>query len=89
MRRFVAAICLVLAITGATWCVDGCEETSARKTSEAPAAAACTFCVVPFAVGVEFDLVPDKALVAVPDTVPTLRLVSTPPLSIDHPPRLV
>lgn len=89
MRRFVAALALVLALTGATWCVDGCEDASATKNPGAPITASCTFCVVPFAVVVAFDLGPERLQAQEQRDLPEPRLVSTPPLTIDHPPRLI
>jgi len=87
MRRLVAAFSLVLVVTGATWCVDGCKDPSDRRNSSAPMESSCTICVVPFAVTPEFDLAPDAMPVHIQNNVLASSLLSAPPLSIDHPPR--
>lgn len=88
MRRLLAALALVLVVSDATWCVDGCEDSEKSVTSLVPSAATCTFCVVPFAVSAHFDLVPDRAPMQVHAGSLVLQLVTAPPGSIDHPPRL-
>lgn len=89
MRRLVAAFTLVLVIVGATWCVDGCEDPAEFASGSAPAGSVCTICVVPFAVTPEFDLPSDAVPITVEFVVLAARLISVPPLGIDHPPRLL
>ena len=89
MRRLIAALSLVLVVSDATWCLDGCVERSNYATSSAPTESTCTICVVPFAVSVQFDLVPDRLPMQVQDAPLAPRLVTAPPDSIDHPPRLL
>ena len=88
MRRLIAALALILVVSDATWCVDGCQDSENYATSSAPTAATCTFCVVPFAVSAHFDLVPDRAPMQVYAGPLVLQLVTAPPGSIDHPPRI-
>lgn len=89
MRRLVAAFSLVLVIVGATWCVDGCEDPSEFASTSTPAGSVCTICVVPFAVTPEFDLPPDKMPITVELVKLIAKVISVPPLGIDHPPRAV
>ena len=88
MRRLIAALSLVLVVADATWCVDGCQDRSDYARSSAPTESTCTVCVVPFAVSAQFDLVPDRLPMKVPDDPLTIRLVTAPPGPIDHPPRI-
>lgn len=86
MRRLVAALSLILVLVGAAWCVDGCEDAS-QFAGTTPPGSVCTFCVVPFAVTPQFALQPDTLPIKV-DVVPVLaKVISVPPLRIDHPPR--
>jgi hypothetical protein len=90
MRRAVAALSLAVVIVGAAWCVDGCADPFENaSTSSGPVELACTICVVPFAVTQEFDLPPDTIPVSFETIALTPGLVSAPPLTIDHPPRVV
>lgn len=88
MRRLIAALFLVLVVFDTTWCVDGCQEPANYASSSGPTARTCTFCVIPFAVSAHFHLVPDRAPIQVHTDPLSLQLVTTPPASIDHPPRV-
>lgn len=85
--RLIAAFSLVLVIVGAFWCVDGCQDPSAAGSTSTPSASVCTICVVPFAVTPRFDLPHDAHAVTVEPAQLTAKLISVPPLGIDHPPR--
>ena len=91
MRRFVAALLLVVVGLGAVYCIDGCADPTADRDvpGQGADASTCVVCVVPFTTTpiVSDEVVVSKARILTDPH--CAHLWDAPTFSIDHPPRIL